>query len=574
MRYLLLMAMYFCLASQLFSQNKPYPRDYFQSPLDIPLYLSGNFAELRRNHFHTGIDIKTESREGLAIYAVAEGVISRINVSPYGYGKAIYIDHPNGYTTVYGHLSDYSERINTLIKEQQVKERSFAVDFTPDPARSEVTKGEQIASSGNTGGSGGPHLHFEIRDTETEEALNPMLFGFDIKDDIAPRIRGLRVYPIGDSSFVDAAQEAKSYVVAGSAGKYSLSGNPTISVYGTIGFAAHTIDFLNGYPNKCGIYTIELLVDSQLVFRSELEKISFATSRNINSYKDYEVYHKNNWHYHKSFKDPGNQLEIYTDLIGDGTIEMRDDKIHNCSYIIKDVYGNTSTFNFKIKALSGPPVDAAFKESSFDAYFAWDEDNTYTSDNISIDIPKGALYQDLKFKMLNSGRKPKTYSDYFVLQDDLTPLNKEINLKIKTIELPKELTEKALIVRYNRLGNAYYEGGTYENGFITGTTKSFGEFAVIVDNTAPLIQTVNISNGSTIKGKSSLTYKISDNFSGIKSINAFINGEWIVMDYEPKKAAISWKVDESLLKTGANTFLLEVIDNRDNKTILETEYTW
>ena len=286
------------------------PKNYFQSPLGIPLYLAGNFGELRSNHFHSGLDMKTQGKEGFKIYAAADGFVSRVKISPWGYGKTIYIDHPNGYTTVYAHLQGYKGDIAEIIKKHQHEVENWEIDWLPSDTLMKVKKGDVIALSGNTGGSGGPHLHFEIRETETEHPVNPLLFGFAIKDNIKPLIRSIILTPLNDTSYVNNKRKPQRFLVSGSAGSYKLKNETSINAYGEIGIGIETIDKLNGYGNRNGIYSIELLENSQTIFKSEMKKFSFDESRALNSLIDYEMFLRKKVRFQRSYIEPNNHLNI------------------------------------------------------------------------------------------------------------------------------------------------------------------------------------------------------------------------------------------------------------------------
>ena len=260
------------------AQTSAYPQDFFRSPLEIPLNLSGNFGELRTNHFHAGIDIKTEQREGLNVVSAGDGFVSRIKVSPVGYGYALYIDHPNGYTTVYGHLQRYAAKIDDYLKTQQYDLESFSVDLYLQPGQLPVAKGELVGLSGNSGGSGGPHLHFEIRETATEKVLNPLLFGLQVKDKIPPSISSVWIVPMSDSSWVNAGRVPIALETKGG----GLKTTTLPKVYGDFGFAVTTIDMLDGNSNRCGIYRIEFFVDDLQVYGQRMDRLDFTTNRAMN----------------------------------------------------------------------------------------------------------------------------------------------------------------------------------------------------------------------------------------------------------------------------------------------------
>lgn len=537
----------------------------FAAPLDIPLYLSGNFAELRSNHFHTGIDIKTQGVEGQKVLAAEKGKVSRISVSPYGYGLALYLEHPNGYTTVYGHLLKFNDEITQVVRQQQYAQESFRVDFSPDTVI-QVEKGELIALSGNTGGSGGPHLHFEIRRTSDNHPLNPLKFGFDIKDDIPPRIRGVRFHPMSDSTLINGKHEAKSFVVHGSNGNYHLKAGSKIEVYGAFGISVHSLDYLNGYPNKCGLYEVHLSVDDETICRQQFDELDFATTRHINAYKAYDVYRTNRWHYHKSFIEPGNELEIYLPETKDmGVIHYSENGTHQANYIVKDAYENISTLAFPFESLAKP--DGELPEvKTYDAYFSFDQENSFTyPEEFEVIVPKGALYQDLK---LNFGRElPKAdlLSARYSLHNDMVPLDDYMELKIAAPEIEKSLRSQVLAVRYSTTGAASFITGDWEGDQFHFKSKSFGKFALVADSLAPEVTPLTRTSGN-LSNNTVLRFRIKDDRSGIASYNAYLNGEWVLTAFEPKSKAISVIFERTNPLSSGNELRIEVGDAVGNKT--------
>lgn len=546
----------------------------FGAPLDIPLYLSGNFAEMRRNHFHTGIDIKTQGVTGQNVLAAEDGVVSRINISPWGYGNALYIDHPNGYTTVYGHLKSLAPKIKKVAMARQYAEESFAVDFSPEE-EIRVKKGELIALSGNTGGSGGPHLHFEIRRTTTEHPLNPLLYDFDIKDNIAPRIRGLRFHPLGDTTLINKKHAAQSYVVLGSNGKYHMKSSQPVEVYGSFGLSLHALDFLNGYPNKCGIYRLELTVDGELICAQEFDSLSFATVRNINSYNDHIVFKNNNWHYHKSYVEPGNRLNIYRPFPENrGLMNFKTDAIHEGVYKATDAYGNVSTLKFKFKSLAKPDATLPAPEP-YDAYFSYNQENHFSyQDELNITIPDGALYQDLRFQFSRQMKDENSYSPYYWVHNDDIPLEEPIELEFSWLDIPQAMRSKILARRSDLRGrHRYLTGEAGETGFSV-TSKEFGKFSLVADTTAPVVYAYKRSAGGKVYDRTELRFKMSDNKSGVSSFNGYLNGEWVLLAYDPKHARIWMNVGESNFKEGENTLKIEVVDGVGNTKEVEYSYTY
>ena len=569
----LLILILVCLSANVSAQPKD-SLPSFGPPLDIPLYLSGNFAELRRNHFHTGIDIKTQGVEGQNIIAAEDGTISRIGVSPYGYGLALYIDHPNGYTTVYGHLKSYSSKIAAAVREKQYLDKSFSVDFTPDPPI-EVKRGEIIAKSGNTGGSGGPHLHFEIRKTDTERPQNPLLFGFDIKDDIAPRIRGVRFHPLSDTTLINNKHAAQSFVVNGNAGKYHLNAGQEIKVYGAFGLSLHTLDFLNENSNKCGIYTLALKVDDELICASRFDELDFTTVRNINSYKDYEAYKTHGWHYHKSYVEPGNRLEIYDfKSKSDGVINETKLGKHKVDYTTTDAYGNESQLEFEFTTLTTPLVALPTPEP-YDAYFPFGQQNHFEyADELEITIPANALYTDLRFQFSRQMKSAESYTPYYLIQNENVPLQSAFELKFAWQGIPKKIQNKILVQRSDLAGRTSYITGTATADSFVAESKDFGKFTLVADTTAPTLSARKWSTGGTVTNSTQLQYTIGDSRSGVKTYNGYLNGEWVLIKYEPKNSMIFLDVRDSNFQKGKNTLEIKLEDACGNINSQQFEYNY
>lgn len=569
-KYFYFLLIWFSLSANVGAQQLP----TFGPPVDIPIYLAGNFGELRRNHFHTGIDIKTQGVEGKNILAAESGFVSRIAVSPYGYGLALYIDHPNGYTTVYAHLLKFSDKIEKAVRQKQYELESFSVDFNPNP-RIEVTKGEVIALSGNTGSSGGPHLHFEIRKTDTERPQNPLLFNFAIKDNIPPRIRGLRVHPLSDTTLVNGKPDAQSFVVLGDHGKYHLKAGTKINVYGAFGLSLHTRDYLNDQPNHCGIYTLTLQMDDDIICAQQFDELDFSTNRNINSYKDYQVFKRNSWHYHKSYIEPGNKLEIYHPApINNGVISRKETATHRFSYTVTDAYNNTSKLEFDIETLAEPngPLPPA---ETYDAYFTYGRENKFEYLNeLEIILPENALYTDLKFQFSRQIQTTDTYSPVYLIHNEDVPLQSFIEVRFHTTAIPKQLRDKILVQRSDISGGTSYLTGVFENDEFVVKSRDFGKYTLVADTTAPILTAGRWSSGGTVNNSTQLQFTVKDNRSGIKKYNAYLNGKWVLLQYEPKKSMLFMDVRDSNFQKGQNTLEIRVEDGCGNETVQRYEYNF
>jgi hypothetical protein len=546
----------------------------FRSPLDIPLYLSGNFGELRSNHFHTGIDIKTQGSEGKAVYAIEDGYISRIKISTGGYGKAIYVRHPNGYTSVYAHLKKANPLIEAYIQKKQYQKESFEIELFPLKEELPLTKGELFAYTGNSGSSAGPHLHFEIRETASEEPVNPLLFGFDIKDNIDPIIKGLRVYPLDDNSYVSAYPAGSvGFAIDGSYGKYTLKKGQRIEAHGKIGLAIHTYDLLNGYPNKCGVYQIKMLLDSVLVMNVEFEKLNFSHLRYINTYMDYPLYKENRMYYHKQFIGQNNQLQIYDTESNEGVLQLDDGKLHHVQYIIKDSYGNTSKVSFNILALVEIPIPIRRPTKPSDSKrFTVNGPNYINDSAITFDLPPFALYDDMDFTYKILATSDKTYGPVYEIGNPEIPLQKNFSLTFKDNPIPSHLNDKALVVMLDENNNMSSMGGKIKGDQIFVRSRYFGKYAFAVDTISPLIKAVNIYPNKDLSSYNTFSLTISDELSGIESYRGTIDGKWILMEYDAKKDLLTYRFDDDRVAKGKHVFLLIVKDQKGNESRFEASF--
>ncbi|MBN1186874.1 MAG: M23 family metallopeptidase [Bacteroidales bacterium] len=566
---ILLSVFNFCLA-----QNK-YPQDYFRSPLDIPLYISGNFGEIRSNHFHSGIDIKTQGVEGKNVYAIADGYISRIKIESGGYGRALYITHPNGYVSVYAHLKEFNSTIEAYIKKQQYAQKVHAIDHYPPKGTLPVAKGDVIALSGNSGRSFGAHLHFEIRDALTQFPLNVLLFNFNIKDDIKPVPSRIIIYPLSPNSHIDNSSQKVFFNVAGGNGSFYLENNSIPKLTGNIGFGLEAFDYLNGVTNQNGIYAVNLLIDSALIYSHQLERFSFLESRYINSFIDYEERIKTGDKIQKAYIEPNNKLSIYRKCINNGVYEFLDADTHFVKVILKDAYNNTSEINFKVKSSVSTSISDNFADTNFVKVLYYNAANTFDKYDIKVYFPIGSFYDNIHMTYAKTPAIEGCYSWIHHLHSVYTPVHKKYSLRIKPDNLPTRFFDKALIVRINGNNTFISMGGQWKNGFVETTAREFGKFCVAIDTTAPNILPINIKDKADMTYSSGIDFKVTDNLSGINSYNGYIDNQWVLFEYDAKNDLISYNFDPDRLQRGKqHTLTFYVSDEKNNLSNYKCTFTW
>ena len=530
MRLLILFVLLFTTSS--FFGQKKYPAKDFRNPLDIKPFLAGTFGELRSNHFHAGLDIKTQRKEGLNVYAAADGYVSRIKVALWGYGKVLYVTHPNGYTTVYAHLSKFGDGIEDYVKSIQYKKESYETgNIFLKADQIPVKKGQVIAYSGSTGGFVAPHLHYEIRDTKTAKIINPFLFGIKVKDTIAPKIKGLFVYPLADSSRINQSVK-KALLSFKSIGKNTYT-TSRITAKGPIGFGLQVYDQLNGSYNKNGIYSLEMKVNGHKVYHHVLETFSFAESKYVNLLIDYENYARFKNKFQKTFKEKANKLKIYKSLLNDGFIDIKNGYNYNVEIIASDFNGNKTTLKIPVKGLQSntifkPAIDTTAYKITASKFHKFEQNG------VSIAFPKNTFYEGfyLDFKVENKIAQ---------IHKPTLPLDKSYTLTFDVSKYTEEEKKQLYIANINNKKYPSFQNTRKkENTFYT-TTKTLGNFTLLSDKQKPTIYLKNFKNGQWVTKHSKIIVKIDDKETGIKSYNATIDGEWILMEYDLKKKQIVYQ---------------------------------
>ena len=543
-----------------FSQDK-YPQSYFQNPLDVPLYLSGTFGELRSNHFHSGLDLKTQQREGLKVFAAAQGYVSRIRVSHYGFGKALYITHPNGYTTVYAHLKKFNPAIESYLKKAQYKKESFEIQLFPSKDALTVTQGEIVAFSGSTGGFIGPHLHYEIRDGNSKP-INPLLFGIKVKDTKEPRINTLMVYPVDSTSHVNQSN-IPLQINFRTQNDGSLLASK-ISAFGKIGFGVNVYDQLNGALNKNGIYSLGLSVNGQKKYFHDVETFSFAETKHLNQLIDYKRYADLNQRIQRCFVTEHNPLSIYKNVKDRGYVLVKDQLSYNVKIVAKDLKGNTSTL--LIPVLGKKDTILVFeKEKTTNYRIKAAEFNTFSKDGVSISFPKNTFYDDfyLDFKTDN-GEATVHKSNVLV--------HKNYTLTFDVSSYSKVAKEKLFIASYNSNGYPGFLNTTKkENSFYT-STKNLGKFALLSDIKKPSLELSNFKHKQWVTNFSKISLKVTDDLSGLKTYRGEIDGDWILLEYSPKHRTLTYDFSDKKFTTAKHLLKVIAVDNVGNTNTLKATF--
>ena len=544
------------------AQSK-YPTDYFRSPLDIPLQLSGNFGELRPNHFHAGFDLRTQQKEGLKVYAVADGYVSRIKTSTFGNGKTIYINHPNGFTSVYGHLKMANGEIENYIKKTHYKEQSFEIEMFFKPNEMVVKKGEIIAFSGNTGASEGPHLHFEFRDSKTEFIINPMLFGYNkfLKDTKKPIVSGVYVYPLDSKTTVNHSKRPLLLNVSLQKDGSYLSDK--VVANGTIGFGISAYDTDDVSFNNNGVYKVQSFYNGKPNFGYEFNTYSFDDMRYINALIDYSRYKKMQQRVQKLFmKNPYNLSIIQADE-NKGVLQVTPNLASLYRIEVSDFFGNKKTIAIPIQydllstTISPEPVQSNY-------FVKVNKDSNFALANMSVFFPAGTFYEDfdLNFDVKN---------DTLFLHDDTVPAHTNFTVSIEDTKSTEAQREKMFIGRIE--GKKVIYNPTYRKDNVFNTkVKILGKYALVSDTAAPKISMAVPVEGKWISEQKTIQLSIYDELSGIKSYNGYLNGKWVLFEYDNKTRKLTHYFSDGIVADGANDLKVVVIDNVGNSTTFETRF--
>lgn len=555
--------------------NKPKDNSIFISPVNIPLLLSANFGELRIDHFHSGLDIKTQGATGKEVVAVASGYIYRISVSPGGFGKALYVRHPSGYSTVYGHLDRFTPEMEEFVKSQQYDKKSFLVTLFPSREKFPVAQGEIIAYSGNSGSSGGPHLHFEIRKSDSEIPVNPLLFNLGLADNIVPVIEKLAIYPINKNSSVNKHHNIKKLNVTGGHGKYFISADNEIIASGLTGFGIKAYDLLNDSYNKCAVYSIKLEIDSVTIYRYVMDGFSFNESRYVNSHIDYETYMKENIYIERAYVLPNDKLGDYKEVVNRGLCNFNDNKIHHVKFTVSDANDNQSSLSFNVKSQPEKTVAGTEIIDKNLKIMPFNKSNKFVSENILVSIPSGALYDTVYFTFNKSAGTRDMLSELYSIHNKFTPVHKAYTVAIKPNKIPAGKESKMLIAQSGDDMTKKAFNSSWSDGYISADVTSFGNYFIGIDTVAPIISSNGLVSGSDLTGKREMRIGITDDFSGIKSYEPQLDGKWALFEYDQKNNVLIYRFDDQRITKGTKHSLsLKVTDNTDNTSFYSCDFIW
>ena len=555
------LVIFFLITTAICAQSE-YPQDYFRKPLDITLVLSGTFGELRASHFHAGLDIKTQQKQGLNVFAAANGYVSRIKIGHYGYGKALYITHPNGYTTVYAHLQKFSDRIETYIKDCQYDKESFEIEVFPNSNELPISKSEIIAYSGNTGGSGGPHLHFEIRDNQ-ERPINPMLFGIDVKDTKAPFVSAVYAYTKDDSSVINGSNKRVPLrLIPKKNGSYDVG---KITAYGTIGFGITTYDKQDLAPNNNGVSNIRTFFNGNKSLEIDFKRFSFDETKHIKRLIDYQYYKERKSRIQKLFIQKNNPLSLYKNAYDNGYIKVEDSTASVYKISIRDFDGNETLVHIPIEgkftALNKTNDDASDKSVVYS-----DNSTTLEGENITVNFYKNTVYEDVYIDF-------SVNSDTLHLHTDNIPLQKNFYINYDLSKYKSKDLDKVYIAKlFGHNKKLSYLSTKRKGHMLRAGSKSLGTFTLAMDTIAPTITPVNFQNKKWLSKYRYLKVKIEDQHTGVSKYRATVNGKWILMEYDYKTHILTHDFNDGVIKDIKNDLKIIVTDNVGNSSTFEATF--
>ena len=535
--------------SRLFSQNEI----QLGLPIEIPLALSGNFAELRGDHFHAGVDIKTKGRQGLKVNAVEKGSIRRIRVSTTGYGKSLYLEHNNGLTTVYAHLQKFAPKIESLIKSIQYEKQTFEVQKFLRKGELTVTQGELIGYSGNTGGSFGPHLHFEVRNSDTQRPLNPLRMGLPVKDTQRPQLQQLYLFD---------EKETLHQVVPLQKMSDSVYRTDLIQVKGKIGFGLGMFDRQDFSYNRNGIYKAELILNGRTVYSYQLDQIDFKDQKFIPLFIDYPLLKKNKRYIYKLFTPKHSELSFLSNVPSDGVVTIQEGKSYQLKIVIADFQGNRSYLETYI---DGKQSLHSFEPHKVDA----STHSLLPERDYLIDFGKKGVYFSKESFFNPAAINCEPIPLGLDLELPLVPVRKDFEVFFNPPSGDSLKIAQTAIIRTNEKGEISFLNTQKKKERWEAKTKEGGRFYLARDRIEPLVEPVNFKEGQWLSRFRYLKIRIDDSDSGIQSYRGTLNGHWILFEYEPKLNLLTYDFSDKTFEAAEHKLELEVKDGVGNRTLYQ-----
>mgnify|MGYP005842214179 CR=1 FL=1 len=543
----------------------------FTSPLDIPPAFSSTFGEIRSDHFHSGVDLRTMGQVGLNVYAIEKGYVSRIKVSATGFGKAIYIDHPNGKTSVYAHLDRFTGKIAEYVENAQYQKQSFEIELFPNPEELIVSKGDIIGLSGNSGSSGGPHLHFELRETASQRIIDPFDYFNEWKktDSNPPTIKRLLVLEIDSLSYLQSNLIYKSYYTVGKGKSFSLPS--PIYASGKIGLALDYYDTVNPISLRAGIKKAVVKVNGVKVFSYQVDKFSFSETRYSNGFNGIT---DSGWNGNKAIRlwlDPNNRFSGIKYALNRGIIHIVKDSTYIVDITVWDHSDNSSSLIFKIEII-GTDKKATATQSPNLPLFRWNVENSYKTDNYFVTLPENALFHDILFQMSET-TTPNLPYPLVTVHHPKTKLFKKFTIEFNIQSIPQNITDKLYIAKAN--GKGYeYAGSTLTPNSIMATCNSFGKYTILVDTIPPSIITQNLMPNAKINDQSNINFKLIDN-TGIQTYNGYIDDSWVLFEWDPKTGILTHELNPTRVKKGQwHNLKIVVTDMLNNRSEYGAKFFW
>jgi hypothetical protein len=517
--------------------SKDYPKGYFRDPLGIPMHLAANFGELRANHFHMGLDIRTEKKENLLVYAAAAGYVTRVKIEPFGFGNAIYLRHPNGYTTLYAHLNRFFPALQAYVEKEQYRRESWQTDMEIPAGLFPVAKGSVIAWSGNTGGSEGPHLHFEIRNAKDDINLNPLLFGLPVPDQVPPVIRQLALYD-GETSIYEQAPRMVTVHKKGT--RYGVDTDPLILSSPHLRLAINAFDSQSGSRNPNGIYEALLLVDGKQRLGFQMDRISYENTRNVNAHIDYKTRATGGPWLQQLFVLPGLFHSIYRPEGDNGSISLVDERVHEVQIIVKDAAGNSSRLLFHAQ-FSPDPANA--RKVGGKMFYPQMLDGVETGD-MSFYLGEKCLYDSVHLSFNASDSVlPEAISRSFSIGAHYIPLADSILVRIRPI-LPVESAKMGKVVmQWSWEDQHEVQPVSWQGGWASAKFREFGNFQLLLDDEPPVIEPLKPLEGVSLGPTSRIAFLVRDNLGSIRNFRAELDGKWLCFSHDKGRAFI-YKMDD------------------------------